>query len=1556
MKKKLYISLFILLPLTIAAGNYTGFVEQLVQYLKFYNQNYPQEKIYIQTDKTFYKQNEHVWYKAFLLNSENNRASDVSDVVYVELRDPKGNVVAKRELRMLNGVSNGDFLIGENAAGGLYSLVAYTNWQKNWGEELFFKKEITVQKVITPRLLLKLDFEKRAYGAGDSGIAILSVSDLKNVKTTDSRVKAEVKIGGKTVQTIETVTKNGEARIAFRLPDNLNTSDGLLQVIVNDKGVEESVSRSIPIVLNKISLQFFPEGGDLIENVNCKVAFKAVNEFGKGADISGKIIDENNVEVAAFESFHLGMGAFNFMPRTGKNYFAKIEKPQGNHAPVQLPQAKEFGYSLNLISQDKNILTWSIYAPENNRVSLVGQTQGVIYYGKEINLQAGYNTIRVDLKDFPVGVAVFTLFDEKYRETCERLVYVNPQNGLQIAITTDKDAYKPLENVQLTIKTTDKDNRPVAASLGVSVVDEQLIALADDKQDNLLSYILFSSELKGKIQEPSFYFDKNEKKANEAIDFLMLTHGWRRFTWQDVLKPQKKVFKESAEKLNDIYGYVLDVNDKPKQVTIHLIEYGGKQRVAKLKTTPEGHFAFRNVDFSGRVLLTVPLFHKIYFFKGKPHFFQEVNFEGMKDFNFEDLKEEKEKQDENILSEEKIKELLELIEIGDDDVLNDVVVAVGYGTQAKGYAGSAQSIRAEMIERKSPSDITRALAGEFAGVQVVSGGQPGETSNIRIRGIGSINAGTAPLYVVDGIPYWGDIEHINQNDIASVVVLSDATSTSLYGARGANGVILITTKQYVFGYYKDKPKYSGLFVPKKEFYKPTIFEQNIHNKNQENTTVYWNADVTTDKNGEATLTFKNNNISSSFRITAEGVSASNGLIGSNIHKIATTQPFSIDVKTPLFASLGDIVRLPVLLKNTTKETIEAEVNLILPDALLPLNGQAPPTSPLNPPQGDFQVLPTKSVVSTSPNFPPEGGLRGATFVKILPESTQTIYLGFTPTREQGEHEYTITATAPNYSEKITRKVTIRSVYFPQSQSLSGRKMSDILSFEKGGEMIDGSFSAKLVCYTNANDELFAGLASILREPYGCFEQVSSSNFPNIMALQAMQASGNIDEKTQKRALELLDNGYKKLAGYEVSGGGFDWYGKPPASTALTAYGVIQFYEMEKVYKNVDAKMTERARKFLLDCRDGKGNFKNQSLRYAFSETSQEVCNAYVVYALSEVRENTDFNKEYQYALQEAFSSKDMYRMALMANAAYNRNDRENYNKLMQHFENEIKKNDFEKMQIQTSITHSGGNSLKMETVALWTIALLKDMRNIEMIDKCINYISSNRLPYGSFGNTQSTILCLQALTNYANNVGKVLEFGKINLSINGQNTELDLTKKPELDKQMALDITKFFVQGDNSIELKFVDMKKSLPYNFQFTWEYKTPSNNGLCPFVLKTELNRNVVKRNETVRLAITLENKEPQDYPMSVAIIGIPGGMSLQAWQLKEMQEQEVFDFYEIIDDNLVLYYRNIKAKERKTVNLDLKAEIPGTYTGMASTTYVYYTNENKYWVKGLEVKVEE
>ena len=164
------------------------------------------------------------------------------------------------------------------------------------------------------------------------------------------------------------------AQINFQLPDTLNTTDGLLQVLVKSNGTQESISRSIPIVLNKISLQFFPEGGHYIENVTSRIGFKAVNEFGKGADISGVVVDKDNRVITHLESFHMGMGAFELMPLPGEKYYVRIDNPSGTIPLVPLPVPLTYGFSLNLKNRRTSSVEWMIHSPEPTDAFLVAHS------------------------------------------------------------------------------------------------------------------------------------------------------------------------------------------------------------------------------------------------------------------------------------------------------------------------------------------------------------------------------------------------------------------------------------------------------------------------------------------------------------------------------------------------------------------------------------------------------------------------------------------------------------------------------------------------------------------------------------------------------------------------------------------------------------------------------------------------------------------------------------------------------------------------------------------------------------------------------------------------------------------------------------------------------------------------------------------------------------------------------------------------------------------------------------------------------------------------------
>lgn len=1541
MKKNIYIPLCLLLSFTLIAAASNDIIQHITKALYNMNKEYPAEKTYIQTDKTYYKPSESIWYKGFLNNGTDNRPSVISDIVYVELHDPAGNIIQRQELNVISGTFNGCFPLSTDQAGGIYKVVAYTAWLKNWGSDFFFTKEITVQKVITPRILLKLDFEKRAYGAADEVVANLKVTDLNNVNTTGSTAKTTVRIGGKEYKTFTNLSEDGEVKIRFSLPKDLNTTDGILQIVVNDKGVEESITRSIPIVINKIQVQFFPEGGYLTNGTPCKIAFEALNEYGKGADITGEIIDESGTVITGFSSYHLGMGAFTIQAEKGKKYFARITVPSGDNSLKELPLPKDNIYTLSLTEKNATNTTWNIYSPVNNgTASIIAHTQGVIQYSKSLNLKEGNNKVEIDTKNFPMGIAVFTLFDDT-KAVAERLVFLNTDKRLNIKLSTDKEYYDPEEKVNLSINTSDEKGNPVQANIGLAIVDEQILTMADDKQDNILSYMLLSTELKGKIQEPSFYFNPDEEKAKEAMDYLMLTHGWRRFEWPEILNntPPFEI-KNNAEKQNSIYGYVLNKKGKPVCADVFLIELGGRKRIAKLRTTEQGHFVFHNIDITKGFHVSTKLPNRVYLIDGIPVIASKrgssPNHADNKENNvFIDINGKPAAAKDSNKPPVQKEEYTVISQNSESDASLSEVVVIGYGTQQKRSLTSAVvTVNTQMLGYTN--DLTAALAGSVPGLMVNSeNAAPGNSPNIQIRGTSSINT-SEPLIILNGIVLEGSasetLSMLNPSEISHIDVLKSHNASAIYGSRASNGVIFITSKTNNTRYRKTvfKPKYSGATVSKRAFYMPPVFFQDKYNPSKDNSTVYWNGNVCTDKNGNAHISFYNNKQSSTFRITAEGAAPSQGLISAATKRIVTQESFSVDAKVPVFIGSKDQVKIPVMMKNNTDKPLSARPHI---------------------------VIDKREAIEITDSDKMQA-------IDIPPHTTKTVYIPFLAKASNAEVNLNISAFAsesdlekPKEARSIKRVLNIRDVNFPYSYSHSNRKLSEAIEFDLPNH-IPGTLKAEATAYAEVLNELFDGAESIFREPHGCFEQLLSSSFPNVFALQLLKAAGKPDSPSQTRAMRYIKSGYKRLANYEVKQtGGFEWYGGTPAHEMLTAYGLVHFYEMDKVCNIVDKKMTDRAVQFLLSRRNDNGGFKQNRGRYGFSGAPEKVNNAYIVYAFTEIEKGDLIETQYLSALEEALESKDIYRMALLANAAYLRGDMISYKKLVGHFKQAVSTNTISKLKVEATIVRSYGESSNVEAIAYWTLALLKDTTNSEMelVRECLSYIGKKRRN-GGFGNTQATSVCLQALTKYALFIGSNEIKGNFCLDVNGSKECIDLKTKVESTSKTSISFADKLRTGKNNLSLSYAGTDVPFNYSVNISWYTATPPTSKLCPLKLTTSLRSNNIKVNETVRLEVSLKNTQNTGQPMSVAIIGIPGGMSLQPWQLKEMQEKEVFDYYEITNDNLVIYYRELGPLEEKNINLDLKAEIPGMYIGTASSAYVYYMNEHKHWLEGIKVNIAE
>jgi len=428
------ISLFFLISIFGFSFQYrkllrSEFLQTLIEKFEFYNSSYPEERVYLQLDKTLYEPNETIWFSAYIVNANDLNKSTISGLLNVELINPQGTIIKNLKIIAINGKANGDFTLSSDAMGGIYKIKAYTNWQLNQDSLSIFEKEIQVQNYVMPNLKMSLNFLKDAYGAKDKVSAELELMTNENTVLSDYQISYVVNIDGEEYLSKKDKTNvDGKTTIKFELPDNLETTDGLLNVMIDYQGKTESISRSIPIVLNNISLEFFPEGGDMIANAKTKIAFRATNEFEKSADVEGEIYNNDNELVCTFASYHKGMGAFDFIPEKNQNYYAKITKPSGIEKTYKLPEILKTGFGLRIESQNDNELILNIFSNTNENISIIAQTRGKIYSAETYKVTIGNNIISIPTKHFVSGVSQITLFNQNDIPEAERLVFVNKNN------------------------------------------------------------------------------------------------------------------------------------------------------------------------------------------------------------------------------------------------------------------------------------------------------------------------------------------------------------------------------------------------------------------------------------------------------------------------------------------------------------------------------------------------------------------------------------------------------------------------------------------------------------------------------------------------------------------------------------------------------------------------------------------------------------------------------------------------------------------------------------------------------------------------------------------------------------------------------------------------------------------------------------------------------------------------------------------------------------------------------------------------------------------------
>lgn len=681
-------------------------------------------------------------------------------------------------------------------------------------------------------------------------------------------------------------------------------------------------------------------------------------------------------------------------------------------------------------------------------------------------------------------------------------------------------------------------------------------------------------------------------------------------------------------------------------------------------------------------------------------------------------------------------------------------------------------------------------------------------------------------------------------------------------------------------------------------------------------TLYWSAAVSTGANGQATVKFHLADSVTSFKAIASGYT-SGGDLGASEAQVESVQPFYLEPKLPLEVSAGDQVLAPVALVNGTMG-----------------------------PLGDVRLT-----AQTGKDIE-HGGLTSAT---LSAGARLRQLLSLEILRGNGPQKISIDGTAGNFSDHVERTLSVKPAGFPYEIAFGGmlspqKPAVHAVTIPEGVSPGSVQFAASVYPTPLAN--MTQALSRLIQEPSGCFEQTSSTTYPMTMAQQYFLTHQGVDPQLVKDAREKLDRGYQRLVGFECSDKGYEWFGENPGHEALTAFGLLHFTDMAKV-RPVDQAMMTNTRAWLMKQRDGNGGFERKRRALHTWIEDKDSSNAYITWAMLETGEKGNvLSREIQTVEDSGQKSPNAYVTALAANVAWLGGQKDLARSMMSKLAQQQAKDGSVQGATQ-SIVGSGGEALLVETTSLATLAWLREPSFSGNVERAIKYLADS-CQDGRYGSTQSTVLALRAIVAYDQARAHPKHGGAVRLMVDGKLVGAQVRFDADTKGAIALpDAAPLLTRGTHELKLQMEDGSE-MPYSATVRYHALTPDSSKRAKVSLELGTSKTDVTEGELVDVVATVTNKTQEHLPTVVAIVGLPGGLEPRHDQFKELVKKGAIDQYEVRGRDVVLYWRGMEAGASNRVPLSLVAAVPGRYTGPASRAYLYYTDEDKVWLKGLHVTV--
>jgi len=869
-------------------------IDKLVAALQKWTTVHPQEKVYLHTDKPYYALGDTIWFKGYITTGSRHQLSAISASVYVDLINEQDSLIRSLKLPATSGMVMGDFTLNDELKEGNYRLRAYTQWMRNAGEEYFFDKTFTVGSVFSNNIITKAGYEYKTVDGKQVLTATLNYTDDQGKPLANKNVQYRIMIN-KIQQWVKTVKTDANGSIPVSISNEKQvdlTGAYIRTVISNSSGKDVIKDFLIKASLSQSDVQFFPESGNLVNGVVSRVGFKAIGIDGLGINITGKIIDNENHEIADINTLHSGMGSFFLKPEAGKSYTATINFADGSVKSISLPKANDDGYVLSVYQPAKDSVLVRISTKQPLQpvsVNLIVQTGGEIITTQSIKIERSITSFWLDRRAFPTGIVQFNLFDQANQPLNERIAFIRSNDQLQLSLKTSKAIFKSKEPVFFTMDAADSEGKPAVGNYSVSVIDESKLPSDEANESTIFSNLLLTSDLKGYVEKPNYYFTNVNSDVNKALDNLMLTQGYRRFRWNDLNTTITTAPKFAAEGLGTtISGTVKTLGKKVLpgatvtflSVKAHVTKFATTDSLGRFKF--DGFFMTDSIKFtlqargpknSNKVIITLDTLPKIRLNKNPNAGDLTTDINGTLKAYIDAGK----KQDElyTKMGRMDMVHRLREVEIKAEKAKQNTYALQGAIKIPEGHASRTYIMR----DPEKYANLAFALAGKLGPVYFVQNKPYYQNSPMTVVLNGRI------LTNEDEINDIFDLGVIDPADIVKVDVLYDKFSAMLELYKSGPMIFLYTKPNY-----QRKTSYEPSVVnidPKgfnnaREFYSPK-YDRPGSNKllPDMRTTVYWNPYLKTGPDGKASFGFFNADGPGNYKVTVEGIDA-NGQLGRQV--------------------------------------------------------------------------------------------------------------------------------------------------------------------------------------------------------------------------------------------------------------------------------------------------------------------------------------------------------------------------------------------------------------------------------------------------------------------------------------------------------------------------------------------------------------------------------------------------------------------------------------------------------------------------------------------------